>query len=264
MDIIYTLLPGAAQGATVTFVGHPFDTVKTRLQSNLYGKGMISCITNTIRNEGFVGLYRGAMIPLISHVTKRSYQFPIWHYLHEKLGINSYLSGFISGATGTIVGVPLQVTKVNTQSTTQSKYKNSFHFAKEHLKRQGILGFYRGFKINLLKDSVFGAVFLGNYGFLRNLVEKYAIDKKTEYIGNFIAGGVAHMVTWGVFIPIDHVKTQVQRTDTNMTVSAVIKNTIRTGTYLHLWRGVGPALLRIFPVSGAGMLIYEYVKEKCN
>jgi len=262
MDILLALLPGASQGATVTLIGHPCDTIKTRLQTGLHGKSMSSCIINTIRNEGFVGLYRGATIPLISHVVKRSYQFIVFHHLHEQIGLNSYLSGLLSGATGTIIGVPLQVVKVNTQSSTHKQYKNSLHFAKEHFKRKGIIGFYRGFKINLLKDSVFGSCFLGNYSFLQGLVKKYTEPKTTlEHVGNFLAGGFAHMITWGVFIPIDHIKTKVQLADKNMTISTIIKNTIKTKEYLCLWRGVGPALLRIFPVSGGGMLVYEYVKK---
>ena len=32
----YKLLPGALQGLSATIVGHPFDTLKTRMQVNNY------------------------------------------------------------------------------------------------------------------------------------------------------------------------------------------------------------------------------------
>jgi len=108
-----------------------------------------------------------------------------------------------------------------------------------------------------MKDSVFSSAFLGNYFTFKKL----QIVQDAGHVGNFMAGGVAHMITWAAFIPIDHVKTQVQKGDKSVTVRSVVSNTIRSGQYKTLWRGIGPALLRIFPMSGTGMVVYEFVRN---
>lgn len=46
-------------------VGHPFDTIKVRLQTSEKSqfRGPVHCLAQTIRNEGARGLYKGATPP---------------------------------------------------------------------------------------------------------------------------------------------------------------------------------------------------------
>lgn len=48
-------------------VGHPFDTVKVRLQTSDKSqfRGPLHCVARTIGNEGIRGLYKGATPPLV-------------------------------------------------------------------------------------------------------------------------------------------------------------------------------------------------------
>jgi len=48
-------------------VGHPFDTIKVRLQTsdNAQFKGPLDCVLQTVRKEGLAGLYKGATPPLV-------------------------------------------------------------------------------------------------------------------------------------------------------------------------------------------------------
>src|SRR5205823_6561110 len=48
-------------------VGHPFDTIKVRLQTTemSHFRGPVDCLMQTLRNEGFAGLYKGATPPLV-------------------------------------------------------------------------------------------------------------------------------------------------------------------------------------------------------
>ncbi|KJZ76310.1 hypothetical protein HIM_04392 [Hirsutella minnesotensis 3608] len=48
-------------------VGHPFDTVKVRLQTTKAQRfsGPLQCAAQTVRNEGVAGLYKGATPPLV-------------------------------------------------------------------------------------------------------------------------------------------------------------------------------------------------------
>jgi len=65
-------IAGGVGGVCLVVAGHPLDTIKVRLQtmpapaagqSPLY-KGTIDCAMQTIRKEGFFGLYKGMSAPL--------------------------------------------------------------------------------------------------------------------------------------------------------------------------------------------------------
>lgn len=60
-DLAKDYLAGVAGGVAVVLIGHPFDTVKTRLQTSpigVYG-GTIDCVKQTFRQEGAKGFYSG-------------------------------------------------------------------------------------------------------------------------------------------------------------------------------------------------------------
>ncbi|KAK2594416.1 hypothetical protein QQS21_007870 [Conoideocrella luteorostrata] len=58
---------GVFSGVSKLAVGHPFDTIKVRLQTTNKGRfsGPLECVTQTIKNEGIKGLYKGATPPLV-------------------------------------------------------------------------------------------------------------------------------------------------------------------------------------------------------
>ncbi|PBP19072.1 mitochondrial carrier protein [Diplocarpon rosae] len=58
---------GVASGVAKLSVGHPFDTIKVRLQTSDSTRfsGPLQCLMQTIRKEGVAGLYKGATPPLV-------------------------------------------------------------------------------------------------------------------------------------------------------------------------------------------------------
>ncbi|KAI1443483.1 mitochondrial carrier [Annulohypoxylon stygium] len=58
---------GVFSGIAKLSVGHPFDTIKVRLQTTDPSRfsGPLQCVVQTIRNEGVRGLYKGATPPLV-------------------------------------------------------------------------------------------------------------------------------------------------------------------------------------------------------
>ena len=57
-DFLSGILAGVAQ----TVIGHPFDTIKTRIQ--LYPDGYYKSISNLYKYEGIRALYKGSFFPL--------------------------------------------------------------------------------------------------------------------------------------------------------------------------------------------------------
>ncbi|POR36810.1 Mitochondrial carrier domain protein [Tolypocladium paradoxum] len=58
---------GVFSGIAKLTVGHPFDTVKVRLQTTGASRfsGPLQCVAQTVRHEGLRGLYKGATPPLV-------------------------------------------------------------------------------------------------------------------------------------------------------------------------------------------------------
>lgn len=57
---------GILSGVTKLVIGHPFDTLKVRLQvsGERFNNSVINCLRSTVRKEGLRGLYKGGSPPL--------------------------------------------------------------------------------------------------------------------------------------------------------------------------------------------------------
>lgn len=245
------VVAGAVQATLVTAVGYPFDTVKVNLQAKNAGSAW-DITKNIVRQEGIRGLYKGGTMPLLSHLAKRPLQFPCSEYLKrnrpEGFGLGwNYIVGAVQGPLGSVFGTPLQVVKIRSQLETNTVVGH----LKNVIGESGAKGLYRGFTATLAKDCLFSASFLGHYYTLR---ECWGSDKMYK---NFINGATAHCATWMILIPIDFVKTNVQKSKTPTTISNVVSTTLKTHGPLAFWRGVVPACLRTIPVSGIAMIGYE-------
>lgn len=118
-------LSGAASGVAKLVVGHPFDTVKVRLQTETTGRfgGPLDCIMKTVRNEGFTALYKGGTPPLIGWGAIDSVMFaaliPARRWLQgdaaELTMTKHWMAGAIAGWTSCIVATPVELLKAKLQ-----------------------------------------------------------------------------------------------------------------------------------------------------
>lgn len=60
---------------TSKFIEMPFDTLKTRLQTSTLYKGPIDCLTQMVRNEGPLSLYRGLTAPVVGAMAENAIMF---------------------------------------------------------------------------------------------------------------------------------------------------------------------------------------------
>jgi solute carrier family 25 carnitine/acylcarnitine transporter 20/29 len=61
-EFLATTISGVMYGCTNTLVGHPLDTIKTKMQAqseHMTKTSLIDSIKTVYRHEGFVGFYRG-------------------------------------------------------------------------------------------------------------------------------------------------------------------------------------------------------------
>ena len=64
-DVVNELLNGLLPGLAITVIGHPFDTLKTRMQVQNHGFRQI--LSDLVLKEGVLSLYKGVLSPLFSN-----------------------------------------------------------------------------------------------------------------------------------------------------------------------------------------------------
>ena len=74
---LYATVSGFLFGATNALVGHPFDTIKTKMQAqtdfiNTSGRGYIKSVEMVYARDGLIGFYRGIVPPFIGSTIYRS------------------------------------------------------------------------------------------------------------------------------------------------------------------------------------------------
>jgi hypothetical protein len=120
---------GCVAGACSTFVGHPFDTVKVRLQLSTHGvaAGMtpLQCARWTVQTEGAQGLYRGLASPMVSVPLVNAVVFSSYGQAKELLqgrhpataltATEGCLAGAWAGLVNTSVVTPVELLKCRLQ-----------------------------------------------------------------------------------------------------------------------------------------------------
>ncbi|KAK9782580.1 putative Carrier protein YMC2 [Seiridium cardinale] len=151
---------GVFSGIAKLSVGHPFDTIKVRLQTTDSSRfsGPLQCVAQTIRHEGVRGLYKGATPPLVgwmfmdsvmlgsltvyrrllaenvfvSHIPKLPHldplsadnKQPIAGTAHAVAHLPSYghgLAGVMAGATVSFIAAPVEHIKARLQIQYSAK-----------------------------------------------------------------------------------------------------------------------------------------------
>ncbi|XP_022056206.1 solute carrier family 25 member 47-A [Acanthochromis polyacanthus] len=188
-------LSGLAGGVAQISVMAPGDIVKVRLQCQTESKrggsslakpkyrGPVHCLLSIIREEGFTGLYRGALPLMLRDGPSYATYFLTYATICEWLTGGSrkpsdwsavMLAGGIAGMAGWTIGTPMDVIKARLQmdgAREKKRYKGFLHCVTETARVEGAGVFFRSLGINCLRAFPVNMVVFFTYevltGFLR-------------------------------------------------------------------------------------------------
>merc|ERR1712088_860446 len=246
---IKDFIAGGCGGLSLLAVGHPFDTIKVRVQTQpeIYGNAG-NALKMTLAKEGPKGLYRGvaALVPGIAPVFALSFM----GYGHGKqiFGTEStsgiMAAGFFSAFYTTALIGPGERIKCVAQTT--DKYgKGALDVAKGLYKEGGAR--------DILKQD---------YLKKHNLKESELPVTQT-----ILFGGLGGMAMWITAMPIDNVKSRIQTAPEGVTsrqVMAQIAGEVKANGPKVVYRGLGVTLARAFPANAACFVGYEQSKKFLN
>jgi len=272
---IKNFIAGGCGGVATVLSGHPFDTVKVRLQTqsatNPIYKGAWDCTSQTVKKEGVFALYKGMGAPLVGVA-------PIFAISFMGFGIGKKIqqstpdealnptqlaaAGFLSGFMTTVIMAPGERIKcllqVQQASTGPPKYSGPADVARSLYREGGLRSVFKGSAATAARDAPASAAYFASYELIQRAMQ--GPDRQQLSIASTLfAGGCAGICNWLVAIPMDVVKSRLQAAPEGMYKGAldVLKQTLKNEGFGALWKGAVPVLLRAFPANAACFLGYE-------
>ncbi|XP_043259440.1 putative tricarboxylate transport protein, mitochondrial [Colletes gigas] len=246
------IIAGGITGGIEICITYPTEYVKTQLQ--LDGKsgaskqytGVWNCLTKTVKNHGFFGLYKGLSVLVYGSIPKSAVRFGSFETIkgvlvdeNGKLNTStSLLAGMCAGVSEAILAVtPMEAIKVkfiNDQRSANPKYKGFLHGVRMIVKEYGFRGIYQGLTPTILKQGSNQAIRFCVMNTLQNWYrggDKDVVIPKL-FIGAF--GACAGALSVFGNTPIDVVKTRMQGLE-----ASKYKNSI--DCVVQIWKNEGPS-----------------------
>ncbi|KAI5303739.1 hypothetical protein KEM56_007237 [Ascosphaera pollenicola] len=286
-------LAGVFSGITKCTVGHPFDTIKVRLQTSTTSRfsGPIDCVLKTVRNEGVLGMYKGMTPPLVGWMFMDSlmlgsltlYRRLLQEHVfaprqkdqkkEQKLPWYGHgIAGLGAGSTVSFIAAPVEHLKARLQIQYAAKKKDRMYSgpldcAKKIYNAHGVKGLYHGLCSTLFFRSFFFC-WWASYDLLTTLLKKHT-DLSTPSV-NFWAGGLSAQVFWLTSYPSDIVKQRIMTDSLGGQLNdgtprfrrwkdAAVAVGREGGGFKAYWRGFVPCFLRAFPANATALVAFEAI-----
>ncbi|GAB2226211.1 hypothetical protein Droror1_Dr00022012 [Drosera rotundifolia] len=291
-DVAKDLAAGTVGGAAQLVVGHPFDTIKVKLQSQpalLHGQtpkyaGAMDAVRQTVAAEGPRGLYKGMAAPLATVAALNAVLFSARGQMEALLRLEpgaplsvgqQVVCGAGAGLAVSFLACPTELIKCRLQAQSALaragpvpitiKYGGPIDVAQHVLSEAGTRGLFKGLIPTMAREVPGNAVMFGVYEGLKKLM---AGDKDTSELGRgslIVAGGIAGASFWLGVYPTDVVKSVIQVDDYKQpkytgSVDAFRKIVAAEGAR-GLFKGFGPAMARSVPANAACFLAYEITRS---
>jgi len=233
---------GIAQNVVKQAILHPFDTVKTRLQTTPNGSSSID------RSDLFRDLYRGFLPCIVSGTPGSATFFAAKEVATKELAARAVpaqlktVGGVVAGVlSAKAVRTPFDVAETKAMAETDGGnqsllgWDGSLNAVKTVLASEGITGLYRGYGANVAyKLPADAAKFLA-YEALKGTGSVNALPAG-------VAGAAATLVANAVTTPLDVVRTRVMvegdRRNGSRNIFAAFKDIFASGDTSQLWSGL--------------------------
>lgn len=234
---------GVFSGIAKLSVGHPFDTVKVRLQttSASHFRGPLQCVLDTVRTEGVLALYKGATPPLVGWMFMDSVMLgslTVYRRLLSETLFHRYssapsdgdgergrsagaavklpwyghgLAGVMAGSTVSMIAAPVEHLKARLQTQYAPRkadrlYTGPIDALRKIYGAHGVRGVYHGLCATLLFRSFFFFWWSTYDLFTRFFEHRTSLSAPAI---NFWAGGLSAQVFWLTSYPSDVVKQRI-------------------------------------------------------
>ncbi|KAI7880242.1 mitochondrial carrier [Lichtheimia hyalospora FSU 10163] len=277
------LIAGTVGGWAQVVVGHPFDTLKVRMQTQpsppIYRNAM-DCFRALVKQDGPKGLYRGVTSPLAGVgfcnavvFMSNGYFRRMFQWGDETKELSLIEIGMAGGLAGTVMAFfncPIELLKVKLQvqdpagvigptGKLEPAYKGVLDCGIRTARAQGIQGLYRGLGVTLLRDSPSYVSYFITYEGLKRIMQALKKDPKEELstVELLMAGGLAGFGAWIPAYPQDVIKSRYQNDTRYTSARHAFRSVLREAGAKAFVQGLGPTMARAFPANAATFFAFE-------
>ncbi|XP_044150944.1 solute carrier family 25 member 48-like isoform X3 [Bufo gargarizans] len=265
---IEDFVAGYLGGAASVIVGHPLDTVKVAG----FFKGMSFPLAT-------IAIYNSVVFGVFSNAQRFISQYRDTSRRHPPDLIDVTFASMLAGCVSVGIGGPVDLVKIKLQMQTQcassevvsltqntsihhykKTYKGPVHCVNCILRKEGLLGMYRGAGAMVLRDIPGYCLYFIPYIYLSEWLK---LDHHTtpSALSVWLAGGIAGAISWGTATPMDVIKSRLQADSLYNRKYRGVKDCIKQ-SYSNegiqvFFRGITVNAIRGFPMSAAMFLTYE-------
>ncbi|KAL7629999.1 UNVERIFIED_CONTAM: hypothetical protein RMT77_019881 [Armadillidium vulgare] len=265
---------GCIGGAAGVAVGHPFDTIKVRLQTqdavNPKYRGTWHCFNQTLKSESARGLYKGMSSPMAGVSLVNAIIFGVHGNIMKKVKDPSSISanaaaGASAGFVQAFIASPMELAKTRMQiqsNGSSAVYKSPVHCLKSIIKSEGTKGVFRGQAVTVMREIPGFATYFGSYEYLvRSMTPEEEVPSSCAIL---VSGGLAGTFSWVSTYPIDVVKSRIQADGIEgenkyRGVWHCLRTSLANEGATFLTRGLTSTIVRSFPTNAATFSVVTYV-----
>ncbi|KAJ9582804.1 hypothetical protein L9F63_022845 [Diploptera punctata] len=266
---------GCLGGCAGVLVGHPFDTVKVRLQTqdfrNPQYRGAVDCFSKIIKRESVSGLYKGMSSPMAGVAFVNAIVFGVHgnfqrNFTNPDAASSHFTAGAAAGFVQSFVCSPMELVKTRLQVQKKNTYSGPLNCLVQVFKSEGIRGVFRGLGTTICREIPgFGTYFYSYELMTRSSGDGLPIST----LNMLLAGGLSGTLSWVLTYPIDVVKTRLQADGCNGECKYTgfmdcLKKSVQSEGYGVLSRGLNSTILRAFPTNAATFTVVTWVVRWAN
>ncbi|KAF2467579.1 mitochondrial carrier [Lindgomyces ingoldianus] len=297
-EAIKDITCGSIAGIVGKYVEYPFDTVKVRLQSQpdhlpLQFTGPLDCFKKSLKQDGFIGIYRGISAPLVGAAVETSCLFFSYRIAQDAMKATIYPEmkhdpeqelpystllwcGAASGAFTSLFLTPIELVKCKMQVLPAANIARPgiLNIIGSIYRHQGLMGYWHGQLGTLIRETGGSAAWFGGFEGMKLLFKKFSHpapghegDDLPVY-QRMAAGAVAGMSYNFLFYPADTIKSRMQTEDVKQitggksTFGAVGRVLWKQHGLKGLYRGCGITVARSAPSSAFIFTVYEELRKR--
>lgn len=285
------LLAGFSSGCAIVVVGHPFETLRTRMQTTggrapgamlqPQAPGFRSIARKMLSDMGpsglpaLRGLYRGALPPLM---TSGCISMCIWTSFESikrtihgpgQVGAAPLVTVWVSAACAPLLCMPVLVPQQRLSKLLQvNERKGDFSSvracATAILRAEGLRGLYRGGSALAVQDFFGRANYVTTYEACKRVWARVNDGADLTTSQRMLAGAASGTMGWIFTYPIDCVKarlmTQAPGKVRWSTVRSCVQQTWQEGGLRGMYRGILLCLVRGVPVAMVALPTYDIAR----
>ncbi|XVE95309.1 hypothetical protein REPUB_Repub02eG0085300 [Reevesia pubescens] len=170
-------------------------------------------------------------------------------------------AGAIAAMVSRTFVAPLERLKL--EYIVRGEQSNIFELVKKIAVTQGLLGFWKGNLINILRTAPFKAVNFCAYDTYRKQLLRLSGNEETTNSVRFVAGAAAGITATVICLPLDTIRTKIVAPGGEALggVIGAFRHMVQTEGFFSLYKGLVPSIVSMAPSAAVFYGVYDMLKS---